>query len=122
MIILTIFAASLLAALSQGVESSPIIVALMAVLALPGATTAAVTVIRTMSDAFGVNPRAVVYVLSLVVTGLLLLTGTVDFPSWAGDPTTYVAAWLTWAQVNTGIAKTIYELLTPRLAPEGDLA
>lgn len=116
---LSIFAANLMAALFQGVESNPIIVALLAVLALPGFTTAAVSVIRTVSDAFGVNPRAVVYILSLVVTGLLLLTGAVDFPSWAGDPTAYVAAWLTWAQVNSGIAKTIYELLTPKLAPEG---
>jgi len=102
----------------QGIEANPIIVALLAVLALPGATTAAVTVIRTVSDAFGVNPRVVVYVFSLVVTGLLLLTGAVDFPAWAGDPTAYVAAWLTWAQVNTGIAKTIYELLNPKLNPE----
>ena len=118
MIHLTTIAASLMAALFQGVESSPIIVALLALLALPGATTMGVSIIRSVSDSLGVNPRAVVYVLSLVVTGLVLLSGGVELPAWANDPTAYVAAWLAWAQVNTGLAKTIYELLNPKLNPE----
>lgn len=120
MIALTIFAASLMAALSQGVESSPIIVAILAVLALPGVTTIVTNMIRTVSDSLNVNPRVVVYVLSLVVTGLVLLSGAVTLPAWADDPTAYVAAWLTWAQVNAGLAKTIYEILNPKLNPEPD--
>ena len=100
------------------IEQNPIIVALLALLALPGITSAASSIVRTVSDAFGVNPRAVVYVVSLAVTGLLLLTGGVELPGWAGDPVTYVGAWLAWAGANAGVAKTIYELLHPKLAPE----
>lgn len=115
MIILTVFAASLMAALSQGVESSPIIVAILALLALPGVTTIATSAIRTVSDAVGVNPRVVVYVLSLVVTGLVLLSGGVDLPAWVDDPTAYVGAWIAWASANAGLAKTIYEIFHPKL-------
>ena len=117
MTLLAIFAATLLAALSQGIESSPIIVAILALLALPGVTTIATSVIRSASDAIGVNPRVVVYVLSLVVTGLVLITGGVELPAWADDPSAYVAAWIAWSQVNAGLAKTIYEIFHPKLVP-----
>ena len=72
MIALAVFATAALAALSQGVESSPIIVAILALLALPGVTSVATSAIRTVSDAAGVNPRVVVYVLSLAITGVIL--------------------------------------------------
>ncbi|MBK7782378.1 MAG: hypothetical protein IPJ58_16705 [Ardenticatenia bacterium] len=117
MTLLAIFAATLLAALSQGIESSPIIVAILALLALPGVTTIATSVIRSASDAIGVNPRVVVYVLSLVVTGLVLLSGGVDLPAWVDDPTAYVGAWIAWASANAGLAKTIYEIFHPKLVP-----
>lgn len=118
MYLLTTLAAATFAALSQGVESSPIIVAILALLALPGATSAATSVVRAISDAFGVNPRVVVYLVSLAVTGLLLVTGAVDLPAWAGDPVAFVGAWIAWAGANAGLAKTIYEILHPKLAPE----
>ena len=118
MIALTIFAASLLAALSQGVESSPIIVAILAVLALPGVTTIVTSVIRSASDAIGINPRVIIYLTSLVITGIVLLSGGVALPAWADDPTAYVGAWIAWTSANAGLAKTIYEIFHPKLAPE----
>ena len=117
MTLLAIFAATLLAALSQGIESSPIIVAILALLALPGVTTIATSVIRSASDAIGVNPRVVVYVLSLVVTGLVLITGGAELPAWVDDPTAYVGSWIVWASANAGLAKTIYEIFHPKLVP-----
>lgn len=117
MYLLTIFAATLLAALSQGVESSPIIVAILALLALPGVTSIATSAIRAVSDSFGVNPRVVVYILSLVVTGLVLVSGGVELPTWADDPTVYVGAWIGWAEANAGLAKTVYEIFHPKLIP-----
>ena len=117
MIALTVFAASLMAALSQGIESSPILVALLALLALPGGTSLVVSLIRRASDAAGVDPRVIVYVASLAVTGLLILTGTVTLPSWAGDPSTYVAAWIGWGTVNAELARRVYELLLSKLTP-----
>jgi len=115
MIALTVFAASLMAALSQGIESSPIIVAALALLALPGVTSVATSAIRTVSDASGVNPRVIVYVLSLVITGAVLVTGGVDLPAFVDDPTAYVGAWIAWASANAGLAKTVYEIFHPRL-------
>lgn len=100
------------------IEQHPIVVALLAILAIPGTTSAVASVVRTVSDAFGVNPRAVVYVVSLAVTGVVALVVRDSLPAWAGDPTLYVGAWLAWASANAGKAKTIYELLHPRLAPE----
>lgn len=115
MIALAVFATAALAALSQGVESSPIIVAILALLALPGVTSVATSVIRTVSDAAGVNPRVVVYVLSLAITGVILVTGGVELPAWADDPTAYVGAWIAWASANAGLAKTVYEIFHPKL-------
>ena len=100
------------------VESSPVIVAILALLALPGATSIATTAIRTVSDGLGVNPRVIVYVLSLVITGLILLTGGVTLPDWAGDPALFVGALITWAGANAGLAKTVYEILHPKLVTE----
>ena len=115
MIALAVFATAALAALSQGVESSPIIVAILALLALPGVTSVATSAIRTVSDAAGVNPRVVVYVLSLAITGVILVTGGVELPAWADDPTAYVGAWIAWASANAGLAKTVYEIFHPKL-------
>jgi len=96
-------------------DSNPIIVALLALLALPGATSLLVSLIRKASDASGVKPEVIVYVASLAVTGLLLATGTVDLPTWTGDPTAYVGAWLAWGTVNAELARRVYELLWQRL-------
>lgn len=98
-------------------ESNPIIVALLALLALPGATSLLVSLIRKASDASGVKPEVIVYVASLAVTGLLLATGTVALPAWTGDPTAYVGAWLVWGTANAELARRVYELLWQRLAP-----
>lgn len=96
-------------------DSNPIIVALLALLALPGATSLLVSLIRKASDASGVKPEVIVYVASLAVTGLLLATGAVALPAWSGDPTTYVAAWLGWGVANAELARRVYELLWQRL-------
>lgn len=115
MIALTVFAASLMAALSQGIESSPIIVTALALLAFQGVTSVATSAIRTVSDSSGVNPRVIVYVLSLAITGAVLVTGGVDLPAFVDDPTSYVGAWIAWASANAGLAKTVYEIFHPRL-------
>ena len=97
-------------------EQSPIIVAVLALLALPGVTSFIVSVIRKATDAGGVKPEVIVYVASLAVTGMLVLSGTVDLPAWGGDPSSFVAAWIAWGTVNAELARRVYELLWQRLA------
>lgn len=98
-------------------EQNPIIVAVLALLALPGVTSFLVSLIRKATDAGGIRPEVIVYVASLAVTGLLVATDTVSLPAWTGDPTGYVAAWITWGSVNAELARRVYELLWQRLAP-----
>ena len=115
MTLLAIFAATQLAALSQGIESSPIIVAFLALLALPGVTSGVTGLIRGVSDATGIKPEAIVYLVSLAVTGAILATTGLALPVWADNPTVYVGAWIAWATANAALARTVYEILHPKL-------
>ena len=96
-------------------ESNPIIIALLALLALPGVTSLVVSAIRKLSAASGIDARVWVYAVSLIVTGLLVFTGTVELPAFSGDPSAYILAWLTWATVNGELARRVYELLLSRI-------
>lgn len=96
-------------------ESNPIIIALLAILALPGVTSLVVSAIRKASDSTGIDPRVIVYAISLVVTGALVFTGAVDIPAFSGDPGAYILAWLTWATVNAELARRVYELLLSKV-------
>lgn len=107
--------AVMLAGLMQEIEANPIIVALVAVLALPGVTSLVVSGLRRLSDSTGIDPRVIVYAASMLVTGLLVATGTVELPAWGGEPSAYVGAWLAWAVVNAELARRVYELLLSRL-------
>lgn len=98
------------------IEQHPIIVALLAVLALPGVTSLVVSAIRKASDVAGIKAEVIVYVASLLVTGALVLSGTVDLPAFAGDPAAYALAWIAWATANAELARRVYELLWQRLA------
>ena len=69
---------------------------------------------------------------ALVALGLVLLTGVGGLTSFGQaafvglgayasaylTTATDLPAWLAWAGANAGVAKTIYELLHPKLAPE----
>lgn len=97
-------------------EQSPIIVALLALLALPGVTSLVTAAIRKASDALGIGPEVIVYGASLLVTGALVLSGTVELPDFGGDPAAYALAWIAWATANAELARRVYELLWQRLA------
>jgi len=99
------------------IENSPVIVALLALLALPGATSAVTSLLRYLTDGAGVQPKVVVYIASLAVTLLVLVTGSVELPGWTGDPASFVGAWLVWGTANAELARRVYELLWERLAP-----
>lgn len=98
-------------------EQNPIIVAVLALLALPGVTSFITSLLRRATDAGGVRPEVVVYVASLAVTGLLLLTGGLELPAWTGDPVALVGSWLAWGTANAELARRVYELLWQRLTP-----
>jgi len=116
-ILLTLAVALAMALLQDDIGSSPLIVAILALLALPGVTSLVTSVIRKASDALGIEPPVIVYVASLIVTGLLIATGSVTLPGWTGDPAAYIMAWLAWATVNAELARRVYELLLSKLFP-----
>ena len=107
--------AILAARLLQDIADNPLIIALLALLALPGVVSIVTSLIRRASDALGIDPRVIVYAASLLVTGLLLWTGTVTLPPWTGDPASYVGAWLVWATATAELARRVYELLLSKL-------
>ena len=109
--------AILAARLLQDIADNPLIIALLALLALPGVVSIVTSLIRRASDALGIDPRVIVYAASLLVTGLLLWTGTVTLPPWTGDPASYVGAWLVWATATAELARRVYELLLSKLGP-----
>lgn len=98
------------------VLSSPIVVAVLALLALPGVTSALASLIRKASDSLGINPRVPVYVAALILTGVIVATGGLgSLPALAGDPAALVGAWLAWAVATAEIARRLYELLWERV-------
>ena len=90
-------------------------VLLLAALAIPGVTSGLAALIRKLSDALKVDPRVVVYIASLAITGLLLWLGKESLPQWAGDPAAYVALWVAWLTVNAELARRVYELALEKL-------
>jgi len=95
-----------------------IVVAALALLALPGATSAVTALIRKVTDSTGVSPRVVVYGVAAGLTGAIILTGSGPaLPGAAADPTLTVSLWLTWATATGAVAEAIYRTLQPVLAP-----
>lgn len=100
-------------------EDNPIIIAVLALLALPGATSAVAAVLRRASDTLGIDPRVAVYVAALALTGVLVATGAGGaLPTAGGEPTVVVGAWLAWATATAEIARRLYELLWQRVPVE----
>lgn len=81
------------------------------VFAVPGVTSIVTSVVRKLSDALGIDPRVIVYVASIALTGVIMFSGGVTLPAWTGDPTLFVAAWLAWAVANAEIARRLFEAL-----------
>lgn len=94
---------------------STVLAFVLAVLAVPGVTSILTSAIRALSDGLGIGPEVIVYVASVALTGVILATGAVDLPPWAGDPVAYVGAWLAWATANAELARRVYELIRERV-------
>jgi len=98
---------------------SPIVQAVLALLAIPGVTSGLVVLVRGISDELGIAPRVTVYGVSLVVVAIIGATGGIDpIPAFGGEPATYVAEWLTWAGLVGAMAEAVYRTLKPKLVPE----
>ncbi len=97
-------------------DSNPILIAVVALLALPGVTSLAVAGIRSVSDALNIDPRGVVWLVSALVTVVIMASGTAEaLPSFTGDPVSFVAAWLAWLTVNARAAEGVYDVLLSKL-------
>mgnify|MGYP000911878070 CR=1 FL=1 len=96
---------------------SSVLAFVVAALAVPGVTSLLTSALRLVGDALNVDPRVVVYVASIAVTGVILASGGIALPPWAGDGPTYIAAWLTLATANAEMARRVYELLLSKLYP-----
>lgn len=111
---LIVLAALMLGALAQGIEQSPIIVAVLALLAVPGVTSFVTGIAKSIAPS--VKPETLVYIASLLLTGLWLWQSGGDLPGIDfGNPAASVALWLTWAKVNSSSAQAVYDLLKAAL-------
>jgi len=95
--------------------SNPLVVALLALIAIPAVTSGLTGLIRKFSDATDVPPQAVVYVASMIVVGVAVWIGGLNLPVWSGDPAGFVSAWLVWATANAGLTRTLYDVIWGRL-------
>lgn len=93
----------------------PLVVALMAILAIPGVTSGLTGILKGLADATGIGSKVWVYVASLAITGVILLTGAVELPAWTDDPALYTGAWLAWLVANAEIARRLHEALLERV-------
>ena len=95
--------------------SNPWVLALFGILAIPAVTSALAAFLKKAQDATGIGAPVFVYVASLVVTGLVIATGGVELPAWAGEPAGYVALWIGWLTANAALARRLYEAIWERL-------
>lgn len=101
------------------VTTQPIMVAILALLAIPAVTSGVTAILRRLTDGTGLDPRVVVYAASILITGLIVATGAVTLPSFDGDPSAYMLAWLAWLTANGELARRIYEVLQSALGGGG---
>lgn len=95
--------------------SNPIIILVLALLGIPAFTSGITGILNALQEATGVPSRVWVYLASLGVTGVLVLSGAVALPVSSPEPELAVGAWLVWATANAELARRIYELLEARL-------
>lgn len=94
--------------------SESVILAFVAsVLAVPGTVSLITSVVRRLTDALGIDPTVVVYVVAYALAGIVMAGA--DLPAWAGDPTAYVLAWATVATVTAETARRLYDALLSSL-------
>jgi hypothetical protein len=109
------YAAAMAQSPPPDVSTAPIMVAILALLAIPAVTSGVAALLRRMTDGTGLDPRVVVYAASVIITGLLVFTGRVALPDWTGDPGGYMLAWMAWLTANAEIARRVYETLQTAL-------
>jgi hypothetical protein len=97
---------------------SPIILAVVAILAIPAVTSGITGLLSWITEMTGVGPKVIVYVVSLLLTGVLIAGGGGGLPQAGDDPAAWVAAWVAWTTVNAELARRVYELLNERLAAD----
>ena len=95
--------------------SNPFILALFALLAIPGVTSALAGLLKTAKDATGIPSKVFVYVASLLITLGILLLARDGLPAWTGDPAAFVTLWLGYLVANAEVARRLYEAINERL-------
>ena len=99
----------------EDILTNPIWLAILAILAVPAVTSGLTGILKRLVAATKVPAKVWVYVVSLVVTGVLLAATKGALPAWTGDPVAFVGAWLVWLAANAELARRIYEALWERL-------
>ncbi len=99
------------------IESSPILLAVIALLGVPGVTSLVVGLIRAASTVAGVAPETVVYVVSLALTAVIAFAAGDALPGLGDSGPATVAAWIAWATVNAKAAQAVYDILLSKLLP-----
>ena len=111
----------LLGMLQANPMDSPIVVALLALLAIP-AVASALTTGLLKATGWGIKPQTVVYVFcGLLIAGIAVVNGGVPMID-AANPAATVVAWQAWVAIQSEYTKALYDILFKRLWKSPDPA
>lgn len=106
--------ASILTQIAEPGWLGPGLDSLAMLLAIPFAASLVTSALRYLVGA-GVNPRYLVWGVAFTITGYVYATSSIDLPTFSGDPSAYVSAWLVMATGFSEFAKKLYDLILSRL-------
>lgn len=93
-----------------------VIMLLAVLLGLPIVNSLFTSLLRRFTDATGLDPRVLVYAVSVVVTALVVWQKPGDLPGFdSSNPAAFVTAWLALATTWAELAKVIYDKLLREL-------
>lgn len=99
------------------IMQNPIVIAVLALTVVPGIASALTALLRKGSDG-GIKPQAVLYVVSAVMTALVMFTSGSKLPLVdAANPTETIMAWQVFTGAFVLYTGTLYDVLLKRFWP-----
>lgn len=104
------FLNTLLQAVAEPGWLGPALTSVAMLLAIPIASSLVTSGLRRFTDATGLDPRALVWVVAVIITGVAYFQGSPALPVFeSSNPAEYLSAWLLLATGFSEMAKVIYD-------------